>query len=132
VHASRAAAEASSLVDFGFQVVVTTAEQLDDLDAYITDHGVPSFKFFMSFKGEEGAYLGARGGDDGLLFTLMERASRHPGGLVSVHTENIEVVWTLRDRLKSGGPRDLAAWMRSRGRRSWRTRTSTRRSTTGR
>ncbi len=110
----RAAAEASALVDFGFQLVITTYEQIDELEAYVATHGVPSFKVFMSFKGEEGAYLGAPGTDDGLLFVLMERVARYGHGLVSVHTENIEVVWKLRDRLMASGRRDLAAFTESR------------------
>lgn len=110
----RAVAEASSLVDFGFQLVITTEEQLGELDRYVGEYGVPTFKLLMSFKGQEGAYLGAPGIDDGLLFGLMERVAPHRGGLVSVHTENIEVVWRLRDRLQAAGRRDLAAFTESR------------------
>jgi dihydropyrimidinase len=110
----RAAAERSSLVDFGFQLVITTPEQLGELDRYVSEYGVPTFKLLMSFKGQEGAYLGAPGIDDGLLFELMERTARHPAGMVSVHTENIEVVWRLRDRLQASGRRDLAAFTESR------------------
>ncbi len=110
----RALAEASSLLDFGFQFVITTREQIGELDTYAREYGVPSFKVFMSFKGQEGAYLGAPAGDDGLLFSLMEQVARRPGGLVSVHTENIEVVWTLRERLMASGRRDLAAFTESR------------------
>jgi dihydropyrimidinase len=110
----RAAAERSSLVDFSFQFVITTQEQLGELDRYVDEYGVPTFKLLMSFKGQEGAYLGAPGIDDGLLFELMEKVARHPAGMVSVHTENIEVVWRLRDRLQTSGRRDLAAFTESR------------------
>ncbi len=110
----RAAAEASALVDFGFQLVITTEEQLGELDRYVAEYGVPTFKLLMSFKGQEGAYLGVPGIDDGILFELMERVARHRAGLVSVHTENIEVVWRLRDRLQRQGRRDLAAFTESR------------------
>lgn len=110
----RAAAERSSLVDFGFQFVITTEEQLGELDRYVHESGVPTFKLLMSFKGQEGAYLGAPGIDDGLLFALLEKTARHPHGMVSVHTENIEVVWKLRDRLQASGRRDLAAFTESR------------------
>jgi dihydroorotase-like cyclic amidohydrolase len=109
-----AAAERSSLVDFGFQFVITSDEQLGELDRYVREYGVPTFKLLMSFKGQEGAYLGAPGIDDGVLFGLMEAAPRHRGGMVSVHTENIEVVWRLRDRLQARGRRDLAAFTESR------------------
>lgn len=111
---ARTAAEASALVDFGFQFVITTMEQVEELPRYARELGVPSFKLLMSFKGQEGAYLGAPGIDDGVLFRLMEAAARLPRGLVSVHTENIEVAWKLRDRLVAQGRRDLAAWTESR------------------
>ena len=111
---TRAAAEASALADFGFQFVVTTMEQVEEVGRYARELGVPSYKLFMSFKGQEGAYLGAPGIDDGVLFRLMEETARHPAGLVSVHTENIEVAWKLRDRLIAQGRTDLAAWTESR------------------
>lgn len=112
--ATRAAAETSALVDFGFQFVIATMQQVDELAHYAHELGVPSFKLLMSFKGQEGAYLGAPGIDDGVLFRLMEETARLPRGLVSVHTENIEVAWKLRDRLQAQGRRDLAAWTESR------------------
>jgi len=110
----REAAEGSSLIDFGFQFVIATREQVEESSAYARDYGVPSFKMFMSFKGQEGAYLGAPGADDGLLYLLMEAAARLPHGLVSVHAENIEVVWTLRERLQATGRCDLTAFAESR------------------
>jgi dihydropyrimidinase len=112
--ALRAAGEASALTDFGFQFVITTLEQVEEVGRYAGELGVPSYKLFMSFKGQEGAYLGAPGIDDGVLFRLLEETARLPHGLLSVHTENIEVAWTLRDRLIAGGRRDLAAWTESR------------------
>lgn len=110
----RAAAEASSRVDFGFQFIIATEAQLAELPVYVNELGVPSFKMFMSYKGEEGAYLGLPGTDDGFLFELMERVAALGAGPLSLHTENIEVVWRLRDRIQRQGRKDLAAFTDSR------------------
>lgn len=110
----RSEAEASSYIDFGFQFIITLEEQLEEVELCAAKYGAPTFKMLMSFKGEEGAYLGANGTDDGFLFALMERVAKIPGGLLSLHTENIEVVWRLRERLIKAGRKDLAAFTESR------------------
>ncbi len=110
----KATAEVSSYIDFGFQFIMTLEEQLEEIDRCAREFGAPTFKMLMSFKGQEGAYLGAEGTDDGFLFELMEKAAKQPNGMVSLHTENIEVVWRLRDRLMKAGRNDLAAFTESR------------------
>ena len=67
--------EESSACDFGLHFCIGTRHQLDQLDRYVTDLGVSSFKFFMNFKGEEGAYLGLPGNHDGFLWELMRRSA---------------------------------------------------------
>ena len=84
-----------SLVNFGFHFCVVSQEQLDNLPHYIGDLGVSSFKFFMNFRGDEGAYLGLPGNDDGFLFDLMHAVAEN-GGMVDPHAENVELVWRLR------------------------------------
>jgi dihydroorotase-like cyclic amidohydrolase len=110
----KARAEASSMIDFGFQFIMTLDEQLEETERCGREFGAPTFKMLMSFKGAEGAYLGASGTDDGFLFSLMEKVATIPAGMVSLHTENIEVVWKLRDRLMKAGRNDLAAFTESR------------------
>jgi dihydropyrimidinase len=110
----RAAGEASSRVDFGFQYIIATEAQLAELPIYVKELGVPSFKMFMSYKGEEGAYIGLPGIDDGFMFELMERVSELGAGPLSLHTENIEVVWRLRERIQREGRKDLEAFTASR------------------
>ena len=111
---NRALADAQAHVDYALHAVISTREQLAELDRYITDFGMTSFKFFMSFRGEEGAYIGLLPIDDGLQFELFELLGRRPGSVVCVHTENIEVVWAVRDRLQQQGRDDLKAWHESR------------------
>jgi dihydropyrimidinase len=85
-----------------------------ELDKYIGDYGMTSFKFFMSFRGEEGAYIGLPGIDDGVMYELFEALGQRPGAVLCVHTENIEVVWSIRKRLQESGRDDLKAWHESR------------------
>lgn len=101
-------------VDVGFHFGAVTDEQLGELDRYAADYGVNSYKFFMSFRGEEGAYLGIKGIDDGLMYDFFSGIARLKGGVVATHPENIEIVWRLRSRLVEGGREDLKAWMESR------------------
>lgn len=102
-----------SLVDFGFHFCVVSQEQLDNLPHYVRDLGVSSFKFFMNFRGEEGAYLGLPGNDDGFLFDLMEAVAGN-GAMVDPHAENVELVWRLRRLGVKPGATDLETWCNAR------------------
>ncbi len=104
---------AGSLVDFGVHFVVCTEEQLDAVPTYVETLGVPSFKFFMNFRGEEGKYLNIPGNDDGYLFRLLERLAQ-AGGMLCPHPENIELVWALKARAQAMDASPLGAWYESR------------------
>lgn len=107
-------ARAQAHVDFGFHLVPCSRLHLEEFDTYVREHGITSFKYFTSFRGDEGAYLGISGTDDGFLFEFLERVGSYDGVVASIHPENIEVVWILRERLKTAGRDDLAAWNESR------------------
>ena len=106
--------DAQSLIDYGLHAVISTREQLAEIDRYVDEFGVGSFKFFMSFRGEEGAYIGLPPIDDGLMYEVLEKLGQRPGTVLCVHTENIEVVWSIRKRLEESGRDDLKAWHESR------------------
>ena len=106
--------DAQSLIDYGLHAVISTREQLAEIDRYVDEFGVGSFKFFMSFRGEEGAYIGLPPIDDGLMYEILEKLGQRPGTVLCVHTENIEVVWSIRKRLEESGRDDLKAWHESR------------------
>ena len=106
--------DAQSHIDYGLHAVISTREQLAEIDTYVNDFGVSSFKFFMSFRGEEGAYIGLPPIDDGLMYEVLEQLGQRTGTVLCVHTENIEVVWSVRKRLEESGRDDLAAWHESR------------------
>lgn len=118
---ARAAGEARSLVDFGFHAVLLLDEHLDELDAYVDELGITSFKLYMTYRGEDAAMRTfaldtARFGgiDDGFLLDALRAVARHPRALAIVHCENIEIVSRLRRRLMAADRRELADWNASR------------------
>lgn len=106
---ARTAMEADSVIDFGFHFCVVTRDQLESIPEYANDLGVSSYKFFMNFRGEEGAYLGLPGNDDGFLFDLLETCAAN-GAMLDPHAENIELVWRLRSQGPQEGKNPLDSW----------------------
>lgn len=106
---ARAAMEADSVIDFGFHFCVVNRDQIDAIPDYTKSLGVSSFKFFMNFKGDEGAYLGLPGNDDGFLFDLMEACAANDA-MIDPHAENIELVQRLRDAGLTEGRTPLDTW----------------------
>lgn len=102
-----------SRTDFGFHFVLGTQQHLDAFGGYVSDLGVSSFKFFMNFRGDEGAYLGMPGNDDGFMYSLLELSAKH-GAMINPHPENVELLRRVRQlpRDESRGP--LWAWHQSR------------------
>jgi dihydropyrimidinase len=96
-------------VDMGIHLGIFTPEQIEDIPRYIEDYGVTSFKFFMSYKGEEGTKRGVGDVDDGLLLDLMNKLAGIPGTVANVHAENIEMIWRAEDRVRAAGTDGLSA-----------------------
>lgn len=108
--------EAGARIDFSYHFVISTEDQLKQVQHYIERDGVPSFKIFMNNRGGEGARLGLPDIDDGFLYRLAEAATEY-GGMVCPHPETIELAWVLRDRLKAADPDGkggLRTWNESR------------------
>jgi dihydropyrimidinase len=99
--------------DFGLHFCIVSRQQLDAIPDYVKQFGVSSFKFFMNFRGEEGAYLGLPGNDDGFLYDLLRITAEH-GAMVNPHAENIELVWRLRDQVPRDPGAGLLDWHRTR------------------
>ena len=96
-------------VDMGIHLGIFTSEQIAHIPQYIARYGVTSFKFFMSYKGEEGTKRGVGDVDDGLLLELMTKLAGIPGTIANVHAENIEMIWRAEDRVRAAGTDGLAA-----------------------
>ncbi len=110
VHESaRAVMESGSYTDFGFHFVLGTEEHVASVPAYVRELGVSSFKFFMNFRGDEGAYLGMPGNDDGFMYDLLGTTA-DAGAMVNPHPENIEIVRRLRQDPPDESKGPLHAW----------------------
>ncbi|HUU81686.1 MAG TPA: amidohydrolase family protein [Acidobacteriota bacterium] len=100
--------------DFGLHPCIMTDVQIKALAKVIDRFHVPSFKFFMVYRGEEGAHLGIPGNDDGFLLKLLRTAATLPGVIPCVHAENVELFWMLRPEVERDGEGSLKDWERSR------------------
>jgi dihydropyrimidinase len=96
--------------DYGFHFSTASPLHVQELDSYVRNQGVTSFKYFMNFKGEEGRYLGLDGTDDGYFYHLLETAAGIGGLTVVCHTENIEIVNRLRNIQLDKGLENLRQW----------------------
>jgi dihydropyrimidinase len=105
-----ALAEPRAHVDFGFHFSTVSELHIAELDQYVRQYGVTSFKYFMNFKGEEGRYLGLDGTDDGYLYALLEKAASLGDVTIVLHTENIELVNRFRREAQAAGKNTLRDW----------------------
>jgi dihydropyrimidinase len=106
-------ARTRAFVDYGFHFSTANELHIRELESYVKDYGVTSFKYFMNFKGEEGRYLGLDGTDDGYFYDLLAEAARIGGVTIVCHTENIELVNRIRRRVQAGGGNTLKDWSAS-------------------
>ena len=110
--AARSVTEAGARIDFGMHAILASPAQLPEIPLYAQELGIPTVKFFMNCRGDEGKRLGLPHLDDALLFRTME-ALREAGGMLCPHPESIEIAWMLRDRVMTEDPEGrggLAAW----------------------
>ena len=106
-------AQSRCRVDYGFHFSAANELHIRELESYVRDYGVTSFKYFMNFKGEEGRYLGLDGTDDGYFYDLLAESARVGRVTIVCHTENIEVVNRIRRRVQAEGGDTLKDWARS-------------------
>ena len=106
-------ASARCRVDYAFHFSTANEAHIRELESYVRDYGVTSFKYFMNFKGEEGRYLGLDGTDDGYLHDLLQEAARVGDVTIVCHTENIELVNRVRRRVQAEGGTTLKDWART-------------------
>ncbi|WP_437671647.1 dihydropyrimidinase [Sorangium sp. So ce131] len=86
-----------AVADYAFHMAVTWFgdETLSEMAVCAREHGIPSFKTFM-------AYRGAIGVDDPELIQVME-AAKGLGALVTVHAEHGDAVVALQKKLLKEG-----------------------------
>ena len=124
-----AATRGRAHTDFGYHLAPMTTPQLDEIDWLAGEAGVPSFKYYMFYKGlnlsassaDAQAYTMTDTYDFGHLYAMMERIadadSRYgPGGRVSLslHCENAELIKLFIERVKDAGMPPLETYSRAR------------------
>jgi len=104
------AGEATAMTDFGLHFGVTSRRHVEELGELSRRFGITSIKVYLMYKGATGAAKGFTEVDDALLYSAMQAGAKVPGGVVSVHCENTEVIPIFREPLKDAGRDDLVAW----------------------
>jgi len=86
-----------AVVDYSFHVGVSGwgERTAAEMRAVVVEHGIPSFKVLMAYKGTLMV-------DDGELFQIMRQAARL-GAVVLVHAENGDAVAMLQQELRARG-----------------------------
>jgi dihydropyrimidinase len=103
----------NSLVDIWFHAAIMSEEQLEEIDKYIRDFRITSFKFFMAYKGREARPM-LSGVDDGLLLESLRLLSQYPECVAMVHCENMELIERNLRMVEQTGRQDAAAWTEAR------------------
>lgn len=103
-------AETRCRVDYAFHFSAASEPHIHELESYVRQYGVTSFKYFMNFKGEVGRYLGLDGTDDGYFYDLLHESARIGQATIICHPENIEIVERVRRRVQAQGGTTLKDW----------------------
>lgn len=111
--------------DFAHHLVLYTAEQLSEMERYVRDFGVTSFKLYSNLRAKFGAgtvmdQLPGQGDglstadvdfDYGHLYNVMRTAARLPFRVrINVHAEDAEIVAAETERVRAAGMQGLPAW----------------------
>jgi dihydroorotase-like cyclic amidohydrolase len=98
--------EGRSTVDFTLRCILGGKDHIDEMEACYR-LGIPSFKFFMTFKNRPDV----RGLDDGLMYhALRTNAKMNPAPILQAHCENDELVALTTEEVKKSGMQGLRAW----------------------
>ena len=109
-----AMARANFLIDFGFHLGILTEDHLAELDHYVHEFGITSFKFYMNYRGSEKVVFDSNTPlDDSFLYRVLRKiAGIQPRIRLCVHCENMEIIRGLERQHPSG--EGLALWDRLR------------------
>lgn len=119
-----AVARETHLQDFAVHLTLFNRAQVEEMERYLAEFGVTSFKIYMMLKGALGRgivmdQLTAEGEldvadvdfDDGHMYEAFRKAASLPARVrISVHSENAEIVMHEIERVQGTGLGGLAAW----------------------
>ncbi|GFN22364.1 dihydroorotase [Thermanaeromonas sp. C210] len=99
-----------SLIDIKFHGALMNQVHLDNIERYIHDLGITSFKIFLPYKGAEAANLGGLSSlNDGQILEAFVKLKEY-GGLPMIHAENPELIDYYSRRLTDPTRQDMASW----------------------
>ena len=108
-----AAVNRASRVDVGIHFGMLAESQVDEIAKY-AGLGVTSHKFYMAYRGPDGATVGmVNECDDGLLLEGLAKIA-DIGGVACIHAENTDIVNRTMRQVKESGAEGLAAWSKAR------------------
>jgi dihydroorotase-like cyclic amidohydrolase len=122
-------ADGRAHTDYGFHIAPMTTAQLDEIDWMVGEAGVPSFKYYMFYKGlnlaasstDAAAYTMSDSYDLGHLFAMMERIAEADAKYgargrvsLSLHCESAELIKLFIERVKNISLPPLEAYSRAR------------------
>jgi len=104
--------EKNSYIDFSLHLLLITRNQLMNVERYLKEYGITSFKFYMAYKGEDAKSIGIIGNetDDGFLFEAFSILANLPKVVACVHAENIEIILNFIKKYKEEGRDGLPVW----------------------
>lgn len=101
-------AEAKSLIDFGIHLGLLTNQHVAELDTYVAEYGVTSYKFYTNYMGRVAQIFKT---DDALMLDdgdldhiLSELSTKDKDIILCVHCENMEV--SRKQRIENEGKKD--------------------------
>ena len=105
-------AEQNFVIDYGFHLGLLTEGQLQELEHYVWDFGVTSFKFYMNYRGSEKSLFDSDTAlDDGFLYRILLKMGSIDAPLrLCVHCENMEMSRALERDLGEEPLDGLVKW----------------------
>ncbi len=108
-----AAIDARAAVDVGLHFGMLAESQVRQIPRYAAA-GVTSHKFYMAYRGPDGATVGmVNECDDGLLLEGL-RLIGEQGGVACIHAENTDIVNRTMRQVRESGADGLRAWSKAR------------------
>jgi len=108
-----AAIDQSAHVDVGLHFGMLAETQVEEIEKY-AGQGVTSHKFYMAYRGPDGATVGmVNECDDGLLLEGLARIAAIDG-VACIHAENTDIVNRSMRQVREAGEQGLRAWSNAR------------------
>lgn len=102
-------ASEKAYVDFSWHFHITSDEQRSKIPTYVK-LGISSFKFVMTYKGQESKGKGVSDYNDGLLYESLLTLAGIERTVACIHAENEELITYYTDKQRRKGEDSLFAW----------------------